>query len=227
PGPGRGSRPAPGLRPPGGAGEPGQPRPLAHRLAAPRCFTTSTWYVRTLHGVDPVQSVDEPCKVRVAGVLASGAEAALEPVQLGPQDGGQLVAELLEPLGDLRQLGLPLLDVDAEQPLQAFPVDVQTLEVQALRRRHVADRRLDRVGHTVDALDDPLEDAGVLAESRPEELAVLVAPEPVDVVDPRELGRVVLLADLDPVAEVVAGVVADERQHRHRIAADDTDLPGR
>ena len=35
-----------------------------------------------------------------------------------------------------------------------------------------------------------------------------------------------LLADLEPVVDVVAGVVADERQHRHRVAAHDADRAG-
>ncbi len=55
----------------------------------------------------------------------------------------------------------------------------------------------------------------------------VVAAEPVDVEDLGQLGRVVVLADLDPVVEVVAGVVADEGQHRHRVAADDADLADR
>ena len=34
-----------------------------------------------------------------------------------------------------------------------------------------------------------------------------------------------LLAHAEPVDEVVADVVANEREHGHRIAADDADLP--
>ena len=92
---------------------------------------------------------------------------------------------------------------------------------------HVADRGLDRLGLALHALDDPLEHPAVLAEAGPQEAAVLVATEPVDVEDARHLRGVVLLAHVDPVAEVVAGVVADERQHRHRVAAHDADLAGR
>ena len=72
------------------------------------------------------------------------------------------------------------------------------------RCRHVADRGLDRLGLALDALDDPLEHPAVLAEARPQEAAVVVAAEPVDVEDLRQLGGVVLLADRDPVVEVVA-----------------------
>ena len=44
---------------------------------------------------------------------------------------------------------------------------------------HPAEQRLLAADAAVRAVDDPLEDAHVLAEARPEELAVLVLPEPV------------------------------------------------
>jgi hypothetical protein len=56
--------------------------------------------------------------------------------------------------------------------------------------------------------------------------AVVAAPEPVDVEDLRQLAASPsLLAHRRSSAEVVAGVVADERQHRHRVAAHHADLP--
>ena len=103
---------------------------------------------------------------------------------------------------------------------------VEPVDVEGAGRGDVADRRLDRGGLALDPLDDPLQDPAVLAEAWPQEATVVVAAEPVDVEDARHLRRVVLLAHLDPVVEVVAGVVADERQHRHRVAADDADLAG-
>ena len=42
-------------------------------------------------------------------------EAGLERVELAPEHGREVVAELLEPLLDLRDLGLPLLGVDRER----------------------------------------------------------------------------------------------------------------
>src|SRR5262245_17983932 len=107
-----------------------------------------------------------------------GTQSGLQPVELGPECCGQLVAELVEPLGDLRQLGLPLLGIDAEQSLQGLPVDVQAGQVETVRRRNVPDRRLGRLGLTVDPLDYPFEYAAVLAESGPQETAIVVATEP-------------------------------------------------
>src|SRR6478672_2623775 len=54
----------------------------------------------------------EMCDGRAAP--GSDPQACLETVELGPEHGGQLLAELLEPLLDLRDLGLPLLGVDRE-----------------------------------------------------------------------------------------------------------------
>ena len=75
------------------------------------------------------------------------------------------------------------------------------------------------------AVDDPLQHAHVLAEAGPEELAVLVAAEPVDVEDPRRVLQAA--AEVEPVVEVVAHVVAAERQHGERVAADLAELAER
>ena len=65
--------------------------------------------------------------------------------------------------------------------------------VERVRSPAAADRRVDRLGLAVDPLEDPLEDAAVLAEAGPQEAAVLVAAEPVDEEDPRQLGRIGVL----------------------------------
>jgi hypothetical protein len=83
---------------------------------------------------------------------------------------------------------------------------------------------LDAARPALAALDDPAQDAHVLAEPRPDELAVRVAPEPVHAED---LGLLLdRAAHPEPVPEVVAHVVAAKREHRHGIAAHDADLAG-
>ena len=101
--------------------------------------------------------------------------------------------------------------------LQARPVEI-------LVARHGAERRLHALRAALAALDDPGEHAHVLAEARPEELAVRVAAEPVDAEDLRRLLH--RAAHLQPVGEVVAHVVAAEGEHRHRVAAHHADLAG-
>ena len=97
---------------------------------------------------------------------------------------------------------------------------------QVLGLGHVADRRLVGLGLAVAAAEDPGQHARVLAEAGPQELAVVVLAEPVDVEDLRQL-RAVALADLQPVLEVVGHVVAAERQHRERVEAQLADRAGR
>ena len=96
--------------------------------------------------------------------------------------------------------------------VEAGPGDV-------LVARAEAERAFDGAGATANAINDPLQDAHVLTIARPDELAVLVLAEPVDAEDRRQLESLVS-AGLDPVTPVGGHVVADERQHGERVAAD-------
>ncbi len=88
--------------------------------------------------------------------------------------------------------------------------------------RQEADRRFLGIGPTFATLDDPLQYAQVFAEARPQEFAVVVLAEPVDV---ENLGQVLgALGEGQPVCPVVGEVVATERLHRHRVAAHDADF---
>jgi hypothetical protein len=58
------------------------------------------------------------------------AEAGLEAVELGPQQGGQLLAELAEPLGDRRHLSAPIIFVDAQALFELFAGEVETFDVE-------------------------------------------------------------------------------------------------
>ena len=76
------------------------------------------------------------------------------------------------------------------------------------------------------AREHPRQHARVLAVAGPQEAAVVVLAEPVDVEDLRQL-RARRAADLQPVGEVVGHVVAAERQHRERVEAQLADRAGR
>ena len=128
---------------------------------------------------------------------------------------------------------LPALDVHLEDLLQVGLDDMELRllvvvgEVDVLGERDVADRGLVGLDLALDALADPLEDAAVVAKARPHEAAVFALAEPVHEVDLRELRRIGRGAlHLQPVLEVVRDVVAEERKHRHRVAADLADLVG-
>src|SRR6266849_5402006 len=74
------------------------------------------------------------------------------------------------------------------------------------------------------AVAQPLEHAQIFAITGPQEVAAGVLAEPVDHEDARR--TLELLADVQPMREVVADVVAAERQHRHRIAPQNADFAG-
>jgi len=86
----------------------------------------------------------------------------------------------------------------------AFAADVRALEIEGVARRHQADGRLLRFAVTFGALEDPLEDAEVVAEARPEELAAVAGAEPVGAEDRRRMLE--LRAHFQPMREVVAEV---------------------
>src|ERR1044071_2433192 len=94
---------------------------------------------------------------------------------------------------------------------------------EVFEARHDPERCLDSRGIALAAARDPLKHAHVLAEARPDELAFRVAAEPVHPEDLRRTREAA--AHLQPVAEVVAHVVATESKHRHRIAPDHADFP--
>src|SRR5204863_8719395 len=102
---------------------------------------------------------------------------------------GQVAPARPDPLPTLRYRGLPPRGAHAEAGARAGRVQVEPGRVDRIRRGHVPERRLDRPAAPLDALDDPLEDAGVLAEAGPQEPAVVAAAEPVHVEDPRQRGR--------------------------------------
>ena len=126
---------------------------------------------------------------------------------------------------------LPAVDVDLEDLLEVFFDNLElagvVVKVDVLELRQVADGGLLSGDLAVDALADPLENAAVVAEARPHEAAVVALAEPVHEVDLRKLGRIGGgTLHLEPVLEVVGNVVAEERKHRHWVAADLADLVG-
>src|SRR5688572_24388762 len=75
--------------------------------------------------------------LRRAGLLQLG----LEFVQLVAHLLRQAVAELLEVLAKLGQLGLDALGVHVEQPVQVFAGDVEAVGVEVVGGRNQSDRR--------------------------------------------------------------------------------------
>ncbi len=90
-------------------------------------------------------------------------------------------------LTDGFHLLLPLLDVDREQCVHRFLRDIQVRHIDITIVRQEADRCLLRADPVVTAVDYPAQHSQILAEAGPQELAVLVLAEPVDVEDFRQV----------------------------------------
>src|SRR5215210_3851526 len=153
-------------------------------------------------------------------------EPLLQRLELAEQLAGQALAEPVEVLAHLRELLLPCLDVHLEQLLHRLVGDVEPARIDRPGRGQPADRGTPGPCAVVAAAEDPGEHAAVLAEARPDELVVRILAEPVDAEDARQALPPVALAEREPVAEVVAHVVAAERQHRHRVEAQLAHGPG-
>ena len=91
---------------------------------------------------------------------------------LGPDAIGQTLVEFIEELFQRIQFGKPLFVVNHQQLLDRFPGQIQAGHVDVLRVGHVADGRA-HAGDLVAATgQNPFDDAQVLTEARPEELAL-------------------------------------------------------
>ena len=138
-------------------------------------------------------------------------------IQFIEDDAGKIAAGLVnEELLCLLNVLSPVVLGHAEQLLLADPT--QSLGTDRPRLGQEPDWA--RLGNVlvVDSPTDPVDDSHVLAEAWPQELALFVQAEPVDVED---LGHVSAgLVNVQPVLQVVTEVVAEEWPHRHWVMHD-------
>src|SRR5580698_3973106 len=110
-------------------------------------------------------------------------------------------------------LGAPRGAVNGLQLLKLLPRKLQPAPLDILVARYPADGRLASLGAALHAIDDPAQNAHILAETGPEKLSIRVSAKPVHVEDARSRGQAAL--HFEPVAEVVAHVIAAKWQHGH------------
>src|SRR5919199_285411 len=114
----------------------------------------------------------DEASVSAARLTAASCQASLEPLQLRAHLPGQAIAELREVLAHLVELGAQAVAIDLQQPLEIAARDVEAFGIERRGGRHEPDRRRRRVGGVLAAAHDPRQHARVLAEARPQELAV-------------------------------------------------------
>src|SRR5258708_22026967 len=134
-------------------------------------------------------------------------------------------AKFGEMFPDRWNFGKPALHVHAEQLCNIRGRKLKSLGIEARRLGKPANRRIYSVNFAGAAFEDPFQHRAVLAVSGPEEFAVAVGAEPVNVIDFWQLCAA-SGADLQIVGEVVAHIVATEREHSHWVTAKFTDVAG-
>ena len=135
---------------------------------------------------------------------------------------GDGVADLGVETFDVFNVVEPRRTVDLKQILYRVGRDaVKSLYVDVLGVRNVTYRRAYRADLILATLDYPEQNSEVVAVTRPDEVALVVGSEPVDVENLRRIRYD--FAHIEPMFEIFAHIVTDERTHRHRIAADYAD----
>src|SRR6516165_6182479 len=139
---------------------------------------------------------------RPTGPPRCSAEPPFRSVELGEQLCRHMRAVATEVFAQLGDFLAPQGRVDREECRERLWREIESLQIEVFRARQATDGGVARAGAAATTLEHPGEHPQILAKSRPEELAVGVAPEPVDVVDARRPCQ--LPADLQPVSPVVA-----------------------
>src|SRR5580658_8862659 len=123
--------------------------------------------------------------------------------------------------GDFRQ---PAISIDGEKFIDLVACNIESGGIEISDFGNASYGRIFGMDFAVAALENPSQDAAVLAITGPEELAILILAKPIHVKNFGELRSGRLLSDLKPVREVVAHVIPAKWKHGHGIAAQAADL---
>ncbi len=135
---------------------------------------------------------------------------------------GYAALEVLKPILVLN--GKDILEIFDGELVTFADIVIKTLEVDVLSVGNITDSGLFCINGAFASLDDPLENAEVVAEAGPHEVAIIIKSEPVNVEDLGKIGSLGL--HVEPMCKVVAHVVATEGKHSHRVSSYDTDCTG-
>src|SRR5579864_1683036 len=132
-------------------------------------------------------------------LLSRRSQASLEGVCLTTEGPGQAISEFREVFPDARYFGEPAVNVDLQQIVQIGRRQWQSIRIQVVFRRQATDWRIVGMDTAIAALEDPFQDAAVLAETGPKESIVFVLTKPVDVEELGQLRRIGRGAQFQPL----------------------------
>src|SRR5580658_1740793 len=114
-------------------------------------------------------------------------------------------------------LGFPIKTIHCLELIELFGRKLKPVPRNTFVVGDPTDRRFLALRPSSYAIHDPFQNTNVLAEARPQKLALSIFPEPVDVEDPWSNAQCAL--HFNPVSEVVAHVITAKGKHRHWITA--------
>src|SRR6266516_7336936 len=104
-------------------------------------------------------------------------------------------------------------------------INIEPGKIEIVQARQPTDGRFDRGFASLAAIDHPFQDAHIVAEAGPEKFSVRALAKPVHVKDEWWISQP--LSDLEPMAKIIAHVVAAKGQHRNGITSHLPDRAGR
>lgn len=164
--------------------------PIPERLRRVSDARSKRFHLQPLAGcqvVEAATSVEYREQLRIQGCLSVQrfVHALHQGAMFRKDATRKLSPETPEELKCTPRLLEPGRAVYREEPREPFPWEVQSGQIERFLTGEEADRRFDGLGATLHAIEDPLQHADVVAEPRPEEAAIFVGAEPVDVKDLR------------------------------------------
>ncbi len=154
----------------------------------------------------------------------SGLEPLSEFSELVCERSGQLGSEAGVVFLHVVDFVEPALFIYAEEFPDIIGVELQIIEVEGVLSGEEADGAFDGAAGSFDAFADPFEDAAVFAEAGPEPASVVTFTEPIDEEHAWEFGAVGAVGEVEPMAEVIAHVIAAEGEHGEGVATEDAGL---
>src|SRR5215469_7401351 len=138
---------------------------------------------------------------------------------------GQPLMEIEEQFFMSDDLTPPRFPIKSLQLLKTFLGEIEPVPVQVLVIWHPANRSFFGSGAPPRSINNPFQNSHIFSVTGPNEIPVIILPEPIHMEYSRSFGQFAL--HRDPVAKIFSHVIPAEREHRHRIPPHFPNLAGR